>query len=149
MSRYRFRLETVLRVRRAQEEAARQNVMRANHAMHAASARRREEAARYAALPVSSGTTSIAAYSQERSRADLAAASLEARTGDEVAARVEVASRLAEWTEAAKPVAALERLDARLREEHEADEMRSLTATVDDVVSARWMAQRFAEGWRS
>ncbi len=138
MKRYRFRLEAVLRARRAQEDMARQELARANRTLQAADDLLRAEQDRYRALAAPSGTVDVAGELGERQRRELvAAAAHEAGLRREDLA-VAAAVQQAAWREAAQRVAALERLDARRRADHELALNRSVAAEIDDLVTSRF-----------
>ena len=142
MKRYHFRLAAVLRVRRAEEEAAKLELRAANVALREAVAARDLAAERYRALAAEGATTgSVADLHAQRLHAGLLAEQVAAaerlameRTGTAVLAQ-------ARWSKAAKRVAVLERLDARRRAEHRAEEQRAEIALVDDLVTARYASE--------
>jgi len=149
MNRYRFRLESVLRVRRAEEELARQELARANARLRAAMETHRVEAQRYGELRTVSGEVESVAFMRERAYAELAAATVEAARQVMDAAAAEAAARYVSWTEAARLVAALERLDDRRRAEHRLEEQRAEVAESDDMTSARFVEDERVELGRS
>jgi flagellar export protein FliJ len=135
-----FRLETVLRVRRAQEESAKADLARENRQVHEASAGRDQAAQRYREVPVSSGAVAASVFQREAASADLAAATLLDAHVRLSLAEAQAAVALRQWREAAQRVEALERLELRRLEEARADEARHETASVDDLVTARYIA---------
>jgi flagellar export protein FliJ len=140
MSRRSFRLETVLRVRKAQEETARAELARENGEVRAAAAERDSAAERYRQVPVSSGAVAATVFQREAATADLAAASLLDARSHLSLAEAEAAVALRRWREAAQRVEALERLALRRLEEARAEEARHESAAVDDLVTARYIA---------
>lgn len=138
MKRYQFRLESVLRVRRAQEELARQELARANIRLREATARRHAQEDHYRTVVSDTAAADPRQLLAERVRGDLAAQALNgarrAATETEVAAAV----RHAAWRETAQRVAALERLDDRRRDEHARTSQQAEIAETDDFVAARW-----------
>jgi flagellar export protein FliJ len=134
--RYRFPLETVRRVRRAEEEAARARLLFANASLVSAIAARDLADAHYRAT--SSAVADLASLLEERCRADLAAAALERAKRAVSLAASEAALAHVAWASAAKRVATLDRLDERRRAEHLAEEGRQEVAMVDDIVAARY-----------
>ena len=144
MKRYRFRLDSVLRARRAQEELARQELARANARLRGAIEAHRAESERYGRLPVLAGELEPMAFRRERACADLAAATVEAVRLVMDAAAAEAAARYVAWTEAARLVAALERLDDRRRAEHRTEELRAEVSEADDMTGARFAAESAA-----
>ncbi|HEX5265402.1 MAG TPA: flagellar FliJ family protein [Acidimicrobiales bacterium] len=133
MKRYRFRLETVLRVRRLEEDAARAGLLAANQAVAQACAVRDRALAHYRGLPAELGPSSTADLRRNRQRAELAAAVLRARQGALDEAAREVVRAREQWMEAASRVKVLERLDQRRREEHRLEAERAETRFLDDV----------------
>lgn len=142
MSRYHFRLATVLRVRRMEEEAAKLELRAANVALREAEAARDGAQERYRAFAAGGGAVaSVVDLHAERLHAGLLA--------EQVAAAVRVAAARssaavlaqARWSKAAKRVAVLERLSQRRRAEHAAAELRAEVALVDDLVTARYAAE--------
>ncbi|HET6810691.1 MAG TPA: flagellar export protein FliJ [Acidimicrobiales bacterium] len=133
MKRYRFRLETVLRVRRLEEETARLELLTANTRLADACARRDAAAAHYRQIPIELGSCSTEELRRTRQRAELAAATLGARqaTVDEAARHAEAAREA--WMAAVGRVKVLERLDERRREEHRLELERDETRFLDDV----------------
>jgi flagellar export protein FliJ len=140
MSKRSFRLETVLRVRKAQEETARAELARENGEVRAAAAERDSAAERYRQVPVSSGAVAATVFQREAATADLAAASLLDARSHLSLAEAEAAVALRRWREAAQRVEALERLALRRLEEARAEEARHESAAVDDLVTARYIA---------
>ena len=144
MKRYRFRLEAVLRARRAQEDMARQELARANRALQQANEGFESELARYRSVPVPTGEVDLATELGERLGRELAATAVHEadlrREDNAVAAAVQQAA----WREAAQRVAALERLDARRRADHELEVARAVAAEVDDIVTSRFAPPQHA-----
>jgi flagellar protein FliJ len=145
VKRYRFRLESVLRARRAQEELARQELARANLRLRAAAERRHAEEERYRQLAARPARSDRTGFLEDRAGADLAAATLNRaqRSAEDMA--VAAAVRHAAWRETAQRVAALERLDERRREEHGREVQRAEVNEIDDMTSARWARDAMSE----
>jgi flagellar FliJ protein len=138
VKRYRFRLETVLRVRRVQEDAARGDLARANAAVAAAAAdveAARERLAGMASEPVPANPVE---WQARRALLLGRAAEITARQTDLQAADTERAGRQRALAEARTRVRALERLDERRRAEHAVEMGRDDSRTLDDLVTARW-----------
>ena len=137
MKRYRFRLQSVLRVREIQENVAAANLAIANRDLAAAEAALTARRSAYAALDFQRGTQSSSAFLAARDHDELKAQSVtEAQT--HVTTRTDEADeRRAQWTEAAARVTALENLDGRKRDEHAIDAGRQDAAVVDDIVISR------------
>lgn len=136
MKAYRFRLEVLLRIRRAEEELAREALVLANRRLMAALARRDEHADRYRSLTPELGPVSREDFFAERLTAELAAATLRAAQEELSTAGGEVAMAQATWTQARRAVRVLERLDERRRAEHSAEEQRQEAIEIDDIVTA-------------
>lgn len=140
MKRYRFRLAAVLRLRRAEQEQARIALAAANAELRSLLLARDQEARRYGQLARRPGAVDAAGLAAERSDAELAAASLRACEDRAAEAATRAAIAQVAWLEAHRRVLALERLEQRRREEHEADVRREEVALVDDLVNARYRA---------
>jgi flagellar protein FliJ len=137
VNRYRFRLDSVLRARRVQEDQARQELAQANRRLRTAMEAHRREAQRYGEMTTALGALGGLDFHRERATAELAAATVEAARLVMDAAAAEAATAYTSWTEAARRVAALERLDDRRRAEHRAEELRHEVAAADDLTGAR------------
>jgi flagellar protein FliJ len=135
--RYRFRLAAVLRVRQAEEEQAAEALRRANTRVRELLAVRDEEAARYRSLAVASGPMTATELRQERAVAALVADTVAAADQAAMTAAANAALAQVAWSEAARRVTVLERLDERRRAEHADDERRAEITEVDDLVTAR------------
>ncbi len=137
MKRFRFRLEQVLRVRRLQEDIARGALMAANHAAREAADRLNQRIDDYAAVGRPSGAQTYDAFNRMQFRLDNAAGAITIARAEYRQALDVVEARRAEWTAARQRVAALERLEARRRDEHEVEARRAEDRLVDDLVVAR------------
>ncbi|UDY37183.1 flagellar export protein FliJ [Dermatobacter hominis] len=135
---YRFRLETVLRVRRIQEERARAELLAARTAEHAATTEHDRrgavlDAARAAGLPDGSRLQWTAA----RDHHERLASAVEAARAAEVAAADLTSRSLAHWESAAADLKGLERLDERHRAEWRAEQERTEQKRLDEGAAAR------------
>ena len=139
MKRYRFRLEQVLRVRRVQEEQARQRVHNAKRDVNNADERVQTRLDAYEAAAAEAVVTSghRTKFMAQRSLGELRAQSVEMSRRDAASARVVHGQRVSEWSFAAQRVEALERLDERRRGEYAIEERRDEDRTVDDLTSGR------------
>ncbi|HEY7948624.1 MAG TPA: hypothetical protein VID75_13180 [Acidimicrobiales bacterium] len=146
MKRYHFSLEAVLRVRRAQEEAASFALAHANRQRRLAVDAYRVALARYEALELQTGSQDHAAFACERDVAERSAAAVSAAAVAVESASDEAAARHAEWSTAAQLVAALERLDERRRAEWRVEEQRAEMAAIDESAIAGWLADSLARG---
>jgi flagellar FliJ protein len=140
---YRFRLETVLRVRRIQEERARAELLAARTAEQAAGAERGRrgallDAARAAGLPDGSRLE----WTSARDHHDRLAGAVEAARAAEVAAADLTARSLAHWEAAAADLQGLERLDERHRAEWRVEQERAEQQRLDESVAARRRGRR-------
>lgn len=137
MKRYQFRLATVMRVRRIEEEAARAHMLEAQAAAGRARAVRDEAAAHCRDLPVNLGPSSADEFRKERQVLELAAAALSVRQTALRVAEIEAERVRGEWSAAAARVAVLERLDERRREEHRLSVDREEIRFLDEVAARR------------
>ena len=140
MKRYQFRLAAVLRLRRAEQEQARQRLAEANLRLTALLLDRDREAARCAEVARRHDAVALDALLAERQDGELAVARLE--RAHQLVAEAASAAALAQvsWVGAHRRVVALERLEERRRDEHDAAALREEIALVDDVVNARFAA---------
>jgi flagellar export protein FliJ len=140
VKRYRFRLDAILRLRVAEEEQARTVLGRAERELHVALAARDAELARYRSLLPARGPIANDIFHRQEVVARMAAATLRVAE-HQVAVVAERAARARlMWSEAARRVAILERLDERRRAEYQEEERRAEVALVDDIVTARYVA---------
>ncbi|HEX4776256.1 MAG TPA: flagellar export protein FliJ [Acidimicrobiia bacterium] len=138
MKRYRFRLDSVLRVRRIQEERARAELLSANQAVAAAQTHLQQRIAHLEELPKSAKVASTPAFLANQARlASIASSISMARAAREVAAHAADEKRVA-WQVTAQRVEGLERLDERDRDEHALETQRAADQEVDDLVVSRF-----------
>jgi flagellar export protein FliJ len=140
MKRYRFALESVLRLRRAQEEAARMALATANRGLHHATLAYRGALARYEDVTLDDGHQDVASFRRERDQAERRADALAAALATVDRASQEVRRRHSDWSAAAQLVAALEHLDERRRAEWRIEEQRAEMAAIDESALAGWLA---------
>lgn len=137
MKKFKFRLESVQRVRGLQEEQARYRLMEAHAAARESASRVEARLHAYITMPRPSDPMSHAEFERERFNLEAAATGVEgARVAHREALDV-VDARRVEWLEAKQRVSALERLEARRRDEHEIDLRRAEDRLIDDLVVAR------------
>lgn len=142
MKRYRFRLQSVLRVREIQENVAAANLALANRDLAAAEAALTARRSAYAALDFQRGVQSSSAFLAAREHDGLKAQTV-LEAGQQVTASEEAADgRRAEWTDAAAKVTALENLDGRQREDHALDALRADATVIDDIVIGQHRSKR-------
>lgn len=138
MKKFKFRLESVLRVRRIQEDQARARLLTANatarQAEHTVDAR----VARYAAMARPDGVQAEPEFERTLFHLDAAAAAIDIAREQHVEALAVVAERRAEWSDASMRVAALERLEERQRAEHAIERQREEDRLTDDLVVSRY-----------
>lgn len=140
MKRYSFRLEAVLRARRAHEGVARAALAAANTAARTAELAAKQSLAHYEDVARGPGGDFMAT----RQRATLAAESfLEAHESSRRAKAVAEAA-VTEYVEARRAVAVLERLDARQRAEHALAAQREETLLADELATNRNRRKRVA-----
>lgn len=141
MSKYRFRLETVLRVRRAEETDAKAALLQANSRLRQMLERRDVAQQRYRRVVAHQPVAATAEELRlERWEAELLADALALAQREAMRAAGEAALAQVEWAQAARRVAVLERLDLRRRAEHADEERRKEHRMVDDLVTARYVA---------
>lgn len=136
MSRYRFRLESVLRVRRVQEDRARAELALARIAEAEArerTVRRRGLLSRASEVGLPSGDTTT--WGAQRDRMDRLAAAVTASHAAEAHAADLSRNRLEAWEHAAAELRMLERLDERHREEWRDEQLRAEQKTLDEIAN--------------
>lgn len=137
MKRYRFRLDTVLRVRQVEEERARGELALANRALAEADALLEQRIDHYGATPQPAAPLAVTSFLAARDRQERAARAVVVAGTARLAADAEAADRRAVWSRTATRLAAIERLDERRREEHRLEAHRQEALEVDDIVVAR------------
>ncbi len=137
MKRYRFRLDTVLRVRRVEEDRAIAALADARRRLEAAEQTLERTLDRYSVVPQPVGALPLAELLRARAHQELVAASVVHAGAERLRAEATVDLQREEWSAAAQRVAALERLDERRRAEHALEAQRQETIEVDDMVVAR------------
>jgi flagellar export protein FliJ len=137
LKRFRFRLEQVLRIRRLQEDMARNALMQAHREARLAADRVNERITEYGDAPRPSGEQPYSLFNRMHFDLDNRAGAITfARADYQHALRI-VEDRKADWAAAHQRVAALERLETRRREEHAIEVRRADDRLVDDLVVAR------------
>lgn len=139
MSRYTFRMEKVLRVRRLQEDAARAGVGAARSAERGADTALAGSLEHYRELADSSvlATHSAPAFLGHLDRVAFRATGVTLAQERRRVAVEATAAALTEWRETNRRVEALERLDERRRDEHGIEVRRAEDAGVDELLVAR------------
>ena len=138
MKKYKFRLDTVMRVRRTEEDLAKAQLAQANARVAEAVAMVDARLAHYAALPPSGGAGSTATFMASRFRQETAAAAVVAAKVARVAALQDAEAYRQVWSKKASEVSVLERLDERRRTEHVLEAARQADIEVDDIVVGRF-----------
>ena len=138
MKKYKFRLETVLKVRTTQEELARAALAQANMRVSNADAILAAKASRYSSMAMASGMRSTGAFLGERFLHEQAARGVKQAEALREEALLEAAEKRRSWSQAAQEVSVLERLDERRRAEHEAESARQADIEIDDIVVGRY-----------
>ncbi len=146
MKRYEFRLAAVLRLRRAEEEHARTRLASANLELRARILERDAQADRYRAVASVASASTGEELRSEQHTASLAASVVDGARRSVAAAATDAALSQIAWQGSARRLEILERLDHRRRAEHAAAEARAEVATVDDIMTARYIADRDADG---
>jgi flagellar export protein FliJ len=141
MKRYHFSLDVVLRVRRAQEEAAGFALAQANRQRQQAMDAHQSALARCQALVLHQGQQDHASFRMERDVTERRATAVSS-TRESLAAATDVAAaRHAAWSAAAKLVAAVERLDERRRQEWRQEVQKAEVAAIDESAITGWLAE--------
>lgn len=145
MKRYQFRLASVLRLRRAEQEQARVVLAEANTRLKALLLARDREAAHFGELARRSDAADANALLAERHDAEVARQRL--ALADRQVAEAAGAAAIAQvaWLGAHQRVLALERLEERRRAEHAAEVLREEIALLDDLSTARFAAHARAK----
>jgi flagellar FliJ protein len=142
MKRYQFRLASVLRVRRIQEEQARADLIAANQSVRAAHLHVASRVAHLESLPKSGAVASTPAFLANQARLASVASSISiARIARQVAEEAATEKRHA-WQVTAQRVESLERLDDRAHTEHTLETQRAADKEVDDLVVSRFRQQQ-------
>jgi flagellar export protein FliJ len=137
VKRYRFRLETVARVRRVREEQARAELLESRRKLDQAQDEMRRRIESYDQRPRRKGAVAPPTVRADRDHDDRLADAVTAAMAAESAAQSLVFRRVDEWVEAARETATLDRLDRRRREEHEAEVLRQEQRELDDLAASR------------
>jgi hypothetical protein len=138
VKRYRFTLQPVLQVLRAQEDAALRRLVAADGNLRRSQAALLLETERYQAHLGLPGPCDLESFRSSRLDAEHAAGCLAtARVDVESSVSASTACR-ADWSDRARRVAALERLDGRRQSEWWTEFRRQEEVEVNDMVTSRW-----------
>jgi hypothetical protein len=138
MKRYRFRMESVLRVRRVQEGVAASHLRLANASAAAAAAHVDESRRVLAAMPAPRERASTREFRAQMNVRVAAAASVLSAQSTYQTATAMVAVEAGRWRAASQRVSILERVDDARRAEHELELRREEEALVDDLVTGAY-----------
>jgi flagellar export protein FliJ len=138
LKRFSFRLDSVLRVRRIQEEQAKARLLTANAAAREAERVVDARVERYYAMQRPEGVQVEPQFARTWFHLDNAADAVDVARDQRITALAAVTERRAEWTEASMRVAALERLEERQRAEHAIEVQRDTDRLTDDLVVSRY-----------
>jgi flagellar export protein FliJ len=142
MKKFKFRLDSVLRVRRIQEEQAKARLLTANAAAGEAERVVDARLARYYEMQRPTGVQLEPQFARAWFNLDTAADAVDVAREQRIAALAVVAERRAEWSEASMRVAALERLEERQRAEHRLEVQRDEDRLTDDLVVSRYSREQ-------
>ena len=146
MSTYRFRLGTLLKLRRAEEERCRANLAAANRSLRDAILFRDSETMRLASLQPVNGLTFMPDLEREEMQTAFVAVSVMQAQSAVNDALVAAAQAQVAWSKASRAVEALLRLDATRRAEHFAEELRIEAVDADDISTATFQRRELAAG---
>lgn len=135
--RFRFRLETVLRVRRVAEEQARAQLMVANRDVMRAATEMHNRSDRYDTLPRPTGAQTRAEVDDLIFTLDHAAHAVTWSRAAHTAAVARADYARSEWAAAEQRVRALERLEERAREAHATEVRRADDRLADELATTR------------
>jgi flagellar FliJ protein len=138
MKKFKFRLQSVLRVRRLQEDIARARLLNANAAARESERVVDARVARYTTMDRPNGVQHEPDFALALFRLDKAASAVDDANELRTQARATVAERHMEWSGASMRVAALERLEERQRAEHKVEAQHDEDRLTDDLVSSRY-----------
>jgi len=138
VKRYRFRLESVLRVRRAQEALAVAALQQANAAVVAAARHVGERVEVLHSLPAPAGVQPRRDFTASTQRRLAAAAATSSARADLALVRGVAAERSQLWNLAAQRVAVLEHVDEHRRTEHSHELRREEERVVDELVTTAY-----------
>jgi flagellar export protein FliJ len=137
VKRFEFRLDGVMRVRRIREDAARADVLRANHALNAADTLVAERETRYESMTRPSGPMTHDAHSRMRWSLEQAAAASVHATASRAAALANAEAARATWAMRRQDLRAIERLHDRALTAHRGEVRRAEDRMADELALAR------------
>jgi flagellar protein FliJ len=137
MKKFAFRLESVLRIRRLQEDQVRTRLMAANRDVQVARARVEARQSRYDTLPRPMGVHDHDSMERAWFTLDAAAGAIRFAHEEQVIAEQAADAIRIEWVEARRRTEVLERLRERARDEWAVETRRAEDRAVDELVVAR------------
>ena len=146
MKHFSFRLEGVLRLRRLQEQQAKDSLLGANSVLRQQILARDAQSRRYHEVVDGAAASALEEFRAEQLAAQLCAATLAGAEQAVAYAASDAALAQIAYHQAAQIVAVIERLEDRRRAEHVAAEGRELVALTDDIVTARYVRDHFNPG---
>ncbi len=138
MRAYRFRLERVRQMRRAQESIARMELAAANQRLRSSIESRDKLSSKYADMPRGAGIQDYGEYVRERQQLEFAERAVALANQDVGMAASNVATSQLHWIDTRRQVAVLDRLDERRRSEYRIELDRQEVKEIDDIVAARY-----------
>ncbi len=140
MKKYSFRLNNVLRVRRVQETVAKSELAAANNEVQKAIAAVEQRVGEYeeSLSSHSLGTTGVDMFMRTRYFNNLSSKAVIAATIARNSAAAEASIKRMAFTESARKVKALDRLDERARENYALESQREAERELDDLVTSRF-----------
>ena len=138
MKKFRFRLETVQRVRQIQHDVARGELLTANHhlAVAARAFAQREQRATDIDVPTTVMTSET--FARHRFSVDSAFNAMQWAANDRDAANTIVAQRREEWITTHTALRAVERLHDRARDEYRSDVRKESDRLADEITTTRF-----------
>lgn len=140
MKKYSFRLNNVLRIRRIEESVAKSELAKANNEVQNAIAAVEQRVADYEASLTATAMTrsTVDSFMRTRYFNELSSKAVIAAKVARNSAAAEAAIKRAAFTESARKVKALDRLDERAREDYALEAQREADRELDDLVTSRF-----------
>jgi flagellar export protein FliJ len=145
-TRFRFRLASVLGLRRAELDQAERALQLANARLRALILERTAAAERCNALDRDPGTQSAASFARQRQETTLAASAVLTLDRRVNVAAAEAALAHLTWNSAHQRVKTLERLEEHRREEWLIDDMRRDANDLDEIATAAYVREQLSAG---
>ncbi len=135
MKRYKFRLETIMRIRKLQEQQARELVAINNHNYKKAQNSLLEQEIRYQKIDNPLGLTTLGSFLDQRCRSQAAASTVKGFQENLSKSQIDLNEAIEVWGQTAKKLSALKRLDQRRQEEYLGESLRQETILLDEIGS--------------